>query len=1183
MIRKLLSMLLPAILLPTIVLSDSEPDGKAPYTLTIINHGESQPRSENTTSAGKQDNRRVDVTLARDVKTSVLENASIDVTSGGTIWITKDPASLDRHLRVDAGATAVVVDGKLESPLEFNLVTNYAYFIKRWEIEIYPAGELPGKQSFKTISGSTIGPTNTVTWDGQSDRDVILKPGVRFDYIARVYDESGSFDQTHPSTLELVSDSVDAKTDVSSAKIELEYPDGRNYEELAQESISIAGGKVRIQGLDLTPDQFVSIDGYKVPVSEGSFVSDYLLPGGKHDFDVVVTGKDTQPTERKLEVDLNTDYFFMVALADLTVGENNVSGSVETLEVDEHHYGGDIFVDGRLAFYLKGKIKGKYLLTAQMDTGTDDVENLFDDLHQKDARSVFRRLDPDQYYPVYGDDSVVYDDTDSQGKIYIRLEWDKSRLLWGNYNTSFTGTELAPFNRSLYGAQLIHRSVDNTAHGESRTDISVFASEAQSAHRHNEFLGTGGSLYYLRDTDIVAGSEKVWVEVRQSSTEQVLEKILLVAGRDYDIDDFQGRLILLRPLLGISAQSGPSIIKDEPLNGDTTWLVVDYEYVSSDFSADDYTAGARGRQWLSDSVAIGGTWANEQRDGKDYDIKGADLTLRKSDNTFARAEFARTESSQSSGSFTSTDGGLTFEPFASNTSSRSGDALLVEARADLRELTSIERDIALSAWARSRDGGYSTTSSDTGVDTVDGGVEAIAEISDKLLVSGRATTVARKNTSSETTAAVQADYALTESMQLSGELRHISQTNDAAGTSGDGTLAAIKFGVDISEATNVYTIGQATLSRSGNYESNNLLTVGGSTAINDKFRLNAEISTGDRGNSALAGMDWAISETYSIYSNVSNSQRDHQGRTDAFTVGQRKSLSSRLKVYSEHQFTRQSGSEGFAHTVGADRNFNEYLSGGLSYQRANLEDTTGASTDRDSLSASLNYQRGKTRANSKLEYRLDRGANLDLSQWVVTNRFEHRPSAALRWQGKLNASVSKDRLDNEQDARFIEAGVGFALRPVVHDRLNLLGRLTYLYDLPPIDQSDNTDQRSLIASTEGVYEITPYWSLGAKLAHRESELRIERDQGNWIGNDATLIGLSVQRRMPFRLEAMLAYHWLVSEQTDSLRQGALVHLGRRVSDHLKLSVGYNFTDFDTDLKSNDYDVNGWFINFVGTY
>ena len=1173
-----------ALVLPMVALS--APEEKAPYSLTIINHGESAPRASNDTETGKQANRRVDISIARKAERSELEERSLNLDQGGTIWVTKDPSSLDRQLEIDANATAVVEGGKLASPFNFTLKTNYAAFIDRWEIHLYRAGSTADQEKYELIAGRSIGLSTPVEWNGATKNNLLFRHGLEIDYVLRVFDQSGNYDETHPRTLKFVLDETDGDRALASVALpELILDDDLddNYDELAHRSIPLNGAKVRLNGADLLSGQSVFVNGEKVTIEDEAFVVEYLLPGGKHEFEVLVSGDGSKDLTRTLEVDLDTDYFFMVALADLTVGENEVSGSIEPLAVDEHHYGGDIFVDGRLAFYLKGKIKGKYLITAQMDTGTGDVEDLFDDLHKKDPESLFRRLDPDQYYPVYGDDSSVYDDTNSQGKIYIRAEWDKSRVLWGNYNTSFTGTELAPFNRSLYGAQVIHRSISNTIHGDSKTDITAFASEAQSAHRHNEFLGTGGSLYYLSDTDIVAGSEKVWVEVRQSGTDHVVEKVALVEGRDYEIDDFQGRLILIRPLLSVSAQSGPSIIKDEPQSGNSTWLIVDYEYVSSDFSADQITAGARGKRWLDDNVAVGATWAYEKRDGEDYDIKAVDVTVKKSDNTYVKGEFAHTESAQTGGSFTSTDGGLNFQAFNSNGASVSGDAISVEARVDLRDVTATERDISIGAWARSRDGGYSTTSSDTGVDTIDGGVEAIASVSEKLAVSARMTTVDRKNVSDESAASVQADYAATSKVKVTGEVRQLNEKNESANTSGKGTLAAAKIAVDISDKTNLYAIGQGTLSNSGSYTSNDLLTIGGSVESSERLTLNGELSTGDRGDNALFGAEWRLSETYSVYSNLTSSLSRNSSRQEGVTVGQRKALNSQLKIYTEHQFTRDSGHQGNSHTIGVDKTFSEHLSGNLSLQSATLDDGNGGTTDRDALSAGLSYQKERTRIASKFEYRLDTAENLDLRQWVVTNRFEYRHSPSLRWQGKLNASFSDDRLSGESDARFVEAGVGFALRPVSNDRLNMLGRLTYLYDLPPEDQSDTTDERSLIGSLESVYELTRYWSLGGKIAHRSSELRLFRDSGEWIGNDASLFAVTVARRMPFRLEALATYHWLKSADSQSLRHGALLTLGRRVSDHLKFSVGYNFTSFDDDLGSDSYKVKGWFVNLVGTY
>ena len=84
-------------------------------------------------------------------------------------------------------------------------------------------------------------------------------------------------------------------------------------------------------------------------------------------------------------------------------------------------------------------------------------------MDRNDPRGLFKRIDPDRLYPVYGDDSRVTRDVDTQGKFYVRLDWDRSEVLWGNYNTGIVGTELSAYNRSLYGFKLDYRSTRETA------------------------------------------------------------------------------------------------------------------------------------------------------------------------------------------------------------------------------------------------------------------------------------------------------------------------------------------------------------------------------------------------------------------------------------------------------------------------------------------------------------------------------------------------------------------------------------------------------------------------------------------------------------------------------------------------------------------------------------------------
>ena len=1124
---------------------------------------------------------------AKPVETQTIKNRStnrsIRLKDGGVIWVSKDPASVIPVLNVSAPQSVEMIRGEFIKPMSFDITTNYAHFIDSWELEVFHADDEQQKKPLATFTGKSLKDDRTVKWNGTSTKGRKLQQGDKLTYILKVRDKKGHLDRTHKRHINLIGPQRNIQDLEPSRQIS-------NLENnLDLQTIPVRGSRVRIFGRDIPTDNRIMIGDKNISLVENKFVLERLLPEGKHDFDITITDAEKVTHHKPLNVDIDNKYMFMVGLADITAGEGKVSGNLETLSDGDKYLDGDIFVDGRLAFYLKGKIKGKYLVTAQMDTGTADIDELFDDIHKKDPRSLFRRLDPDQYYPVYGDDSTIIDDTNSQGKMYVRVDWDKSRALWGNYNTDITGTELSSFNRSLYGAKFNHRSTQTTSEGDHKTDITVFGSEAQSAFRHNEFLGTGGSLYYLKDTDIVDGSEKIWIEIRQSGGERVLEKVVLEEGRDYQIDDFQGRIILNRPLLQIAEQSYPSLIKDTPLDGDQIYLLVDYEYVPNDFDSDKASYGARGKVWLNDHFAVGGTYAHEDRLDDDYELKGLDVTFRKNIGTYIKAEYAETESSQTQGSFISNDGGLNFDPFNSNDddSSIKGSAYSVEARVDLSDITSLSGSIG--AWFKERDKGFSTSSLDTGFKTRDMGAEAIVKVNDKLSLAARITQLEKEILLQETAASIQADVKVSDKVTLSGEIRHVKEEDLSAtagtanSTDGEGTLGAFKVGYDLNKDVNLYAIAQTTIDKKGAYEDNDLFTLGVKAKVNNKLDLNAEVSSGDRGDSATLGANYRMSDTYSLYTNLTHSTDRTDNNKQAITVGQRKTINDQLKVYSEHQFTHENTQTGVGRTFGLDYQVSKQVIANLSVQSARLDKEASGLVDRDAFSVGLNYKEDGTDASTRLEYRRDKGAEEHTEQWVTTNRANYRLNPSLRLQGKFNYSETKDKRGNTNDAQFTEAALGFAYRPINHDRLNVLGRLTYLYDLQPLSQSSNVDEKSLVASVEASYQLNQRWEIGGKIAHKKGQLRTDRNAGDWSKNDATLAAARVRYHMTKNWDAMAQYHWLNSEESQDTQHGAMIAVDRHIGKNLKIGIGYNFTDFDDDLRSNNGTAEGWFVNLVGKF
>ena len=145
---------------------------------------------------------------------------------------------------------------------------------------------------------------------------------------------------------------------------------------MRQQNIPFYGSRIRIQGRNLPEGHGLTINGESYPVDlERKFVAEYLVPVGRHDFDIEVQGgaprldgapvsSDSQSAKHVLSVDVTGKYFFGVGLADVTIAQNKISGSVDPFSVDGR-YQDDVISDGRLAFYGKAKLKGCLLYTSR--------------------------------------------------------------------------------------------------------------------------------------------------------------------------------------------------------------------------------------------------------------------------------------------------------------------------------------------------------------------------------------------------------------------------------------------------------------------------------------------------------------------------------------------------------------------------------------------------------------------------------------------------------------------------------------------------------------------------------------------------------------------------------------------------------------------------------------------------
>ncbi len=191
----------------------------------------------------------------------------------------------------------------------------------------------------------------------------------------------------------------------------------------------------------------------------------------------------------------------------------------------------------RAALFLKGKVKGDYLLTLGVDS-------------EKDARErLFRDIDPDQFYPVYGDSSTKGFDAQSTSRLYVRVDKEKSYFLAGDFTTQSieAARNLGAYQRSLNGVKEHFENGVVTAN--------VFASRDSTRQIIDELPGNGTSgPYPLEQNDVIENSEKVEILTRdRNQPDVIISSLALTRFADYEIDTFTGRLVFRAPVPSLDA------------------------------------------------------------------------------------------------------------------------------------------------------------------------------------------------------------------------------------------------------------------------------------------------------------------------------------------------------------------------------------------------------------------------------------------------------------------------------------------------------------------------------------------------------------------------------------------------------------------------------------------------------
>ncbi|WP_238991823.1 transporter [Gemmobacter caeruleus] len=1044
----------------------------------------------------------------------------------------------------------------------FRASSNYPAYIAKSEVRI-----LDRQQPGRVVAVLPVRPNGTVNWvmPAEGSEDMV--------YALRVYDSAGRYDETR--TLPISRSAVRFADPVLDGPITAA---GEGEDMTRRRSIPVAGGSVLVTSDQATPGTSVMVMGEAVPVDpSGRFVVERILPPGMQDVRVGVGGREIS---RKVEIP-KEDWFYF-GMVDLTVQDE----------------GGDTTTLGRVAGYAKGTLANGVTITGSIDTREDELDRIFNDLGAKEADHVLRRIRDEDVYPTFGDDSTSFEDAPTSGKLYLKVQKDNSYVMWGDFQTAEDGPQLVRSDRTLYGLNAVHESAQQTSHGEPRLRFSAYAAQPDRLAQRDVLRGTGGSTYFLKRQDILTGTATVYVQWRDPVTGLVVRQQRLIEGEDYEVNYFQGLILLKRPLPESGAGGG--LVVDRPLGQYDVNLVAQYEYVPTTGNVDGMSTGARVEAWVTDNLRIGASALRETTGLAENDLVGIDMLLRHSERTYLSAEYARSEG-PGFGSSLSLNGGLDFgDELTVGAKGRPAESIRLEAQGDLAELSNGRMQGTVSAYYDKKEAGFVSSDYDIDIGQEAYGLAGDVKLSARSSLTFGYEKLKRDNGERREDARIGTVYQIDDRWKAEAEIAHTDRFDPTAVAARNGTRtdAAVRLTWTRDADLSAWFFGQSTLHRSGGLPRNDRVGIGAKARVSEKLSFEAEISDGSLGSAghAMAIYEPNAGSQFTVgYRLDPMRQYDEAGfsGTDGgvWVVGAQSRISDALTMRAENTYDRLGDRPSLSSSYGVTYTPNDQwaIDGAIIYGTS--EDPTSGTLKRRGISMGVRYAEGeRLQAGLSGEFRREDGSDnrRDRKTWGISGYARYRINEDLRLLANIDALVSESDQSSLRDGKYVEANLGLAYRPVNHDRFNALLRYTYLYDLPGPDQVNfegnlnGPRQKSHIFSADVNYDITQEVTVGAKLGYRKSKVE---DRGSTVFTDstATLGILRFDYHVTHSWDIMAEARAMKFKETGVTETGAVLGVWRHFGNNLKAGIGYQWGDVSSDLREIEGRKEGAFFNIVATF
>ncbi|VAW48246.1 Adenylate cyclase, partial [hydrothermal vent metagenome] len=612
-----------------------------PSHVTIEGRGAKEPIADNGTPEGQRENRRVYLYIYSDKETSQIEPNSLKPQSSEPVVVTTQGSHVQKG--VDLPKKEILPPPPIQaSDFDLPWLTQQTAEVE-W---VYPPKEaLPN-----------IASTNIVVKHASSQRIHLVQNGQlveAFNFEGTLRHEKGiaistwrgvdltpgnnHFDvivvNRQGDELKRLSHSIHFSTDPVTAELieqdSILIADGIQNPVIAIRLLDASGYPVRngVKGsFKISPPYHPVRSKLKIDAMIGTLPEKYEYQVTKDGIALITLEPTTESGKIMLKLPLANERtvtlkpkliakstpWILVGLAEGTLGYQTLKD--KSIELTDNQTQSNLYQDNRVAFFAKGQIQGKWLLTLAYDSAKKRP-------NQTDPE-LFQTIDPDTYYTIYGDTAYNGSAAPSSEQLYLKLEQEQFYFLFGDYQTALNETQLSKYNRTLTGIKSHYQ-------GE-RYDVIVFASRTNQAFVKDEFRAKGiTGPYFLTRNNIALNSEKIIVEVRDRwRSENIVSTTELTRHQDYQIDYQTGELYFRTPIFSTDFDMNPQ------------YIIVKYE--SFDSGDMQLTYGGRAKMAVTEALTLGASHINEGRTGGEARLDGLDVTYQITKAINVSAEVAQT-------------------------------------------------------------------------------------------------------------------------------------------------------------------------------------------------------------------------------------------------------------------------------------------------------------------------------------------------------------------------------------------------------------------------------------------------------------------------------------------------------------------------------------------------------------